>query len=142
MARKIHPQRNEYRCTIERNQNGKYCVRVRARFPLHDWTLPVYFLASSTERALDKLEQAIQHLQHYEEKLWFWGTDRSDDPGLYDELLGEIGLRFDRRADFPRHAAALTAPRERPVPAFLFATLRRALNRSVTSRRNTAAASD
>src|SRR6266566_6762670 len=65
--------RNEYQCTIEVNQNGKYCVRVRAVFTRKAWTLPVYFLASTFDRAMTKLEQTLQFLQQQEERLWFWG---------------------------------------------------------------------
>ncbi len=64
--------RNEYQCTIEVNQNGKYCVRVRAVFTRKAWTLPVYFLASTFDRAMTKLEQTLQFLQQQEERLWFW----------------------------------------------------------------------
>ena len=42
---------NEYLCAIEKNQNGKYNVRVRAVFGHDGWSLPVYFLASSFNAA-------------------------------------------------------------------------------------------
>src|ERR1700722_12961018 len=57
-AKSLKPE-NEYLCAIERNQNGKYTVRVRAVFGQRQntqldqqsrqagWTLPVFFLASS-----------------------------------------------------------------------------------------------
>ena len=73
---------NEYLCVIERNQNGKYCVRIRAAFgvakrgglvrvrtrhigahPGGGWSLPVYFLASSFGAAMKKLEETLQLLQ-------------------------------------------------------------------------------
>src|ERR1700692_2610784 len=38
---------NEYLCAIEKTQNGKYNVRVRAAFGRGAWSLPIYFLASS-----------------------------------------------------------------------------------------------
>ncbi|MGH9726080.1 MAG: hypothetical protein ACRD41_13525, partial [Candidatus Acidiferrales bacterium] len=38
---------NEYSCAIERNQNGKYNVRIRVIFGRGAWSLPVYFLAST-----------------------------------------------------------------------------------------------
>ena len=44
--------RNDYRCSIEKNQTGKYCVRIRVLYPRHAWTLAVYFLASSFDRAM------------------------------------------------------------------------------------------
>src|SRR6516164_1980159 len=83
---------NEYVCAIERNQNGKYNVRVRATFGPPpkgangegaagarngSWTLPVYFLASSFNGAMKKLEEALQMLQKNEEKLRFWGVERT-----------------------------------------------------------------
>src|SRR5713226_5783429 len=60
MATKQHVQRNEYRCAIEVNQAGKYCVRIRVSFARHAWVLSVYFLASSFDRAMKKLEQSLQ----------------------------------------------------------------------------------
>ena len=135
MSTKHGPQRNEYRCAIEMNQNGKYCVRIRATFARHSWALSVYFLASSFDRAMKKLEQSLQLLQRQEERLWFWGVDRSDDPNLSGEMLREAGLHLDRRAEFPRKAASLSVPPGRPVPAFLLAPVRRGLAASVESTR-------
>jgi len=139
MSPKLPLQRNEYRCAIEVNQNGKYCVRISATFGQHDWVLSVYFLASSFDRAMKKLEQSLQFFQRYEEKLWFWGVDRSDDPNLAGELLGEIGLRLDRRSEFPRKSATVVVPSARPVPAFLFAPVRRGLAESIPTARAMAA---
>jgi hypothetical protein len=136
-------KRNEYRCTIEMNQNGKYCVRVRAAYGLRGWVLPVYFLASSFDRAMKKLEQSLQFLQRNEEKLWFWGVDRSDDPNLADEMLREVGIRLDRRSEFPRKAAGVVVPPERPVPAFLLAPVRRVFAETLShSETRSAVASD
>jgi hypothetical protein len=48
MSGKNTANTNEYCCVVERNQNGKYNVRVRAVFSAGrqgSWTLPVYFLA-------------------------------------------------------------------------------------------------
>jgi hypothetical protein len=103
--------------------------------------LPVYFLASSFTAAMKKLEKTLQFLQRNEEKLWFWGVDRSDDPKLINEMLADAGLRHDRRAEFPRKAAALEIPPDRPIPAFLTATVRRGLSSLVETNRM-AAASD
>jgi hypothetical protein len=135
MAQRLSGVRNDYRCTLERNQVGKYCVRVRAHFPRHAWTLSVYFLASSFDRAMKKLEQALQYLQRHEDKLWFWGVDRSDDPGFAAELLRDAGLKLDRRSEFPRKSAGLSLPPERAVPAFLLGPVRRGLAESVESTR-------
>ena len=119
--------RNEYQCTIEVNQNGKYCVRVRAYFARKNWMLPVYFLASSFDGAMGKLEQALQFLQHQEERLRFWGVEHSDDPNLSGELVQEVGLRLDRRAEFPRRSANVVLSPERRVPAVMLAPIRRGL---------------
>jgi hypothetical protein len=127
--------RNEYQCTIEVNQNGKYCVRVRAVFARKDWVLPVYFLASSFDRAMRKLEQSLQFLQQQEERLRFWGVEHSDDPNLSGELIQEAGLRLDRRAEFPRRSANVVLSAERPVPAVLLAPVRRGLADSIDSGR-------
>lgn len=136
---------NEYRCAIEKNQNGKYNVRVRASFGNGGpggWMLPVYFLASSFNAAMKKLEQALQALQKNEEKLRFWGVERTDDPNLAGDLLGEFGLWLDRRRDFPRKVAEVGVPHERPVPAAALAPLRRLLADSVAQERVSAIAGD
>lgn len=139
MATKSSSARNEYRCTIELNQNGKYCVRIRATFGRHGWMLPVYFLASSFDRAMKKLEQSLQFLQRHEDRLWFWSVDRSDDLNVAGEMLGDAGLHLDRRAEFPRRAASLSLAPERPVPAFLLAPVRRGLADAVDTPRAAAA---
>jgi len=77
MATRTSSVRNDYRCSIERNQSGKYCVpRNRCAIP-HAWTLGIFFLAGSFDRAMKKLEEALDFLQRQEEKLWFWGVDRA-----------------------------------------------------------------
>jgi hypothetical protein len=126
---------NEYLCAIERNQNGKYNVRVRAAFGRDGWTLPVYFLASSFNAAMKKLEESLQLLQKNEERLRFWGVERSDDPNMAGDLLQESGLWLDRRSEFPRKVAEVGVPRERHVPASMLAPLRRALADAVTQER-------
>jgi len=141
---------NEYLCSIERNQNGKYTVRIRATFApgrrgtadvraaqagqnCHGpWTLSVYFLASSFNAAMKKLEESLQLLQKNEERLRFWGVERTDDPKLAGDLLQEFGLWLDRRREFPRKVAELGVPRERPVPASMLAPVRRVLADSVS----------
>jgi hypothetical protein len=127
--------RNEYQCSIEVNHNGKYCVRVRAVFARKSWTLPVYFLASTFDRAMRKLEQVLQYLQRKEERLWFWGVEYSDDPNFSAELVREVGLKLDRRAEFPRRSANVTLTPEKPVPAVLLAPVRRGLANSIESGR-------
>ena len=126
---------NEYICAIEKNQNGKYNVRVRAVFGHDGWSLPVYFLASSFNAAMKKLEEALQLLQKNEERLRFWGVERSDDPNVAGDLLREFGLWLDRRREFPRKVAELGVQRERPVPASLLAPVRRILADSVSQER-------
>lgn len=131
---------NEYVCAIEKTQNGKYNVRVRALFGRTAWTLPVYFLASSFNGAMKKLEEALQHLQKNEERLRFWGVERTDDPNMAGDLLQEFGLWLDRRREYPRKVAELGVPRERPVPASMLAPVRRVLADSVTQERTSSAA--
>src|SRR5579884_113461 len=106
MAARVSTVRNDYRCSIERNQTGKYCVRILARYPRHAWTLKVFFLASSFDRAMKKLEEAVDFLQRNEEKLWFWGIDRAGDLGISAEFLREAGLRW---------TAAQSSPAGRPA---------------------------
>ena len=133
--------RNNYRCSIELNQNGKYCVRLRAQYGRRAWTLPVYFLASSFDRAVKKVEQTLQFLQRQEERIWFWGVDRTDDPNFTGELLAEAGLKLDRRAEFPRKAAHLAVSPDKPVPAFLIAPVRRVLADSMAAAQRLASSS-
>src|SRR5271156_1105536 len=126
---------NKYQCTIEVNQNGKYCVRVRAQFVRKGWVLPVYFLTSTFDRAMRKLEQTLQFLQQKEDRLWFWGVERSDDPNFSGELVEEAGLRLDRRAEFPHRSSNVALSPEKPVPAVLLAPIRRGLADSIDSGR-------
>jgi hypothetical protein len=130
---------NEYSCAIEKTQNGKYNVRVRAAFSFATeaapWTLRVYFLASSFNAAMKKLEEALQVLQKNEEKLRFWGVERTDDPNFAGDLLREFGLWLDRRHDFPRKVAEIAVSRERQVPASQLAQVRRMLADSIGQER-------
>jgi hypothetical protein len=127
--------RNQYSCCIEMNQNGKYCVRISARFVRRGWVLPVYFLVSTFDHAVRKLEQAVQFLQREEDRLWFWGVDRSNDPNVSEEMLREAGLHLDRRAEFPRHSERVIVAPEEPVPGFMFGPVRRNLAESVEAAR-------
>src|SRR5260370_12489787 len=112
MAARTLSARNDYRCSIDRNQSGKYCVRVQVHYPRHAWTLNTYFLASSFDRAMKKLEEALDFLQRQEEKLWFWGVDRAEDMGFSAEFLKEEGLRLYRRSEFPRKATSVSLSTE------------------------------
>lgn len=123
--------RNTYRCSMERNQGGKYCVRIQVRYPRHAWLLEVFFLASSFDRSMTKLEEALDFLQRNEEKLWFWGVDRAEDMGFSAEFLREAGLTLDRRGEFPRKATNLSVQPESEVPAFALGPMRRGLAESV-----------
>lgn len=139
MSQKASAQRNEYQLSMETNQNGKYLVRIRARFNRHSWALAAYFLASSFDRSIKKLEETLQLLQRHEDRLWFWGVERSDDPNVAADLLAEFGLQLDRRVEFTKRSAALAVPPDRPVPAFLFAPIRRRLAEAMSSSRAVAA---
>ena len=141
-ASRIPSVRNDYRCSMERNQSGKYCVRVEVFYPRHAWTLRVFFLASSFDRAMKKLEEALDFLQRQEEKLWFWGVDRAEDMGFSAEFLREAGLKIDHRTEFPRKATNLSLAPEREVPAFVLGPVRRGLAESVEPTRAAAAFGD
>lgn len=138
-SRTASPVRNDYRCSMERNQSGKYCVRIQVHYPRHAWTLGVFFLASSFDRAMKKLEQSLDFLQRQEEKLWFWGVDRAEDLGFSAEFLKEAGLKIDQRIEFPRKATNVSLSPERDVPAFVLGPMRRGLAESVESPRALAA---
>jgi hypothetical protein len=129
---------NLYHCAMEKNQNGKYNIRIRVLFGQGGWSLSVYFLASSFNAAMKKLEQSLQLLQKSEERLRFWGVERSDDPNLAGDLLQESGLWLDRRREFPRKLAELNVPGERPVAASMLAPVRRVLADSVSQERERA----
>jgi len=135
LSARANQVRNDYRCSIEKNQTGKYCVRVRVQYPRHAWNLGVFFLASSFDRAMKKLEEALAFLQRNEEKLWFWGVDRAEDLGFSAEFLQEVGLQLDRRLEFPHKAASLSIEPERNVPAFVLGPVRRGLAESVETGR-------
>jgi hypothetical protein len=135
MSAKSNASANRYLCAIEKNQSGKYDVRVRAVFSRDGWTLPVYFLASSFNSAMKKLEESLQLLQKNEERLRFWGVERTDDPNLAGDLLKEVGLSLDRRKDLPRKIAELTVAREKAVSSSTLASVRRVLADSLSEGR-------
>jgi hypothetical protein len=126
---------NSYLCAIEKNQSGKYDVRIRAVFGRDGWTLPVYFLASSFNVAMKRLEESLQLLQKNEERLRFWGLERTDDPNLAGDLLKELGLSLDRRKDLPRKVAEVEIGRERAVSSSVLASVRRVLADSLAQAR-------
>lgn len=145
MSARSNGSGNQYLCGIEKNQSGKYDVRVRAVFGRDGWTLPVYFLASSFNGAMKKLEESLQLLQKNEERLRFWGVERTDDPNLAGELLKELGLALDRRRELPRKVADFAVARERAVPSSSLAGVRRMLADSLAQQRtaySSAAAGD
>jgi hypothetical protein len=139
MATRTSSIRNDYRCSIELNQTGKYCVRVQVHYPRHAWKLSVFFLAGSFDRAMKKLEEGLDFLQRQEEKLWFWGVDRAEDMGFSAEFLKEAGLKLDRRIEFPRKSTSVSLAPERQVPAFVLGPMRRGLAESVEVARSVAA---
>jgi hypothetical protein len=129
---------NAYYCAMEKNQNGKYNIRIRVTFGQGGWSLAVYFLASSFNAAMKKIEQSLQLLQKSEERLRFWGVERSDDPNVAGDLLQEFGLFLDRRREFPRKLAEISVGSEKPVAASMLAPIRRVLADSVSQERERA----
>ncbi len=127
MAVRYFAHRNEYRCAIERNPNGRLCVRIRADFGRLAQSVRVYFLASTAERALKQLETTLQYLQAREERVWHWGVKGSDFSPVPDDFLREAGLQPDRRTEFPRKCVLLQLSPGRPIPAPSFEPLRRGL---------------
>jgi hypothetical protein len=123
-------KQNRYRCSLEKNQTGKYTARIRVHFARREWELSVYFLASSEQAALKTLGPALRFLQTGEERLWFWGVDRSDDPNFSEGLLGEAGLKLDRRAEFPARSPAISVTPDGPVTAQALAPLVKSLRQS------------
>ena len=132
---------NEYSCAMEKSQNGKYNVRIRGSFhrateaQTGPWQIHLYFLASSFTAAMKKLEESLQTLQKNEERLRFWGVERTDDPSFAGEIVRDYGLRLDRRRDYPRKVAEIVVGQDKPVPASQLAQIRRALADSVAQER-------
>ena len=83
-----------------------------------------------------KLEQTLQFLQQQEDRLWFWGVERSDDPNFSAELVREAGLGLDRRSEFPRRSADVILPPEKRVPTVLLGPVRRGLAHSIDATRS------
>jgi hypothetical protein len=138
MSSKSGASGNLYHCAMEKNQNGKYNIRIRVQFERGGWDLSVYFLASSFNAAMKKLEESLQLLQKSEERLRFWGVERTDDPNLAGDLLQDSGLWLDRRREVPPKVAEMTVATARPVPASLLAPVRRVLADSVSQERERA----
>ncbi len=130
-GKRANARQNNYVSAIELNQGGKYTVRIRASFGRRGWTLAAFFLASSFDGAIKKLEQSLQLLQRHEDRLWFWSVERSDDPNVAGELLEEFGLHLDRRSDFPNKAVSVSVSPERTISGLFPAALRRRLAESV-----------
>jgi hypothetical protein len=84
---------------------------------------------------MKKLEKSLQLLQKNEERLRFWGVERTDDPNLAGDLLKEFGLALDRRKDLPRKVAELAIAREKTVPSSRLASIRRLLADSLANER-------
>lgn len=129
-GQKTSTARNEYRCSLERNQAGKQTVRIRASFARQKWTLSIYFLAPSRQHALRKLERVLSFLQLNEERLWFWGADRRDDPDFSADLLSDMGLKMDRRDEFPERFSLISLAADRPVAADQLDLVRRNLSQT------------
>src|SRR6266702_2567631 len=127
------------RCALAFPRAPRYPISV---FPESEFARQAYFQASSFDRAMKKLEEALDFLQRQEEKLWFWGVDRAEDLGFSAEFLKEAGLRLDRRTEFPRKATNVSLTPERNVPAFVLGPMRRGLAESVELSRSAAAAGD
>jgi hypothetical protein len=89
-----------------------------------------------------KLEKTLQFLQQQEDRLWFWGVERSDDPKFSGELVQEAGLRMDRRMEFPRRSSSVVLSPEQRVPAVLLAPVRRGLAGSIDAGRVSSVAAD
>jgi hypothetical protein len=129
-GQKTRGARNEYRWGLERNEAGKQTVRIRARFARQSWGLSVYFLAPSRQHAARKLERVLRFLQLNEERLWFWGADRRDDPDFSPELLNDIGLKIDRRTELPERFSVITLGPDHPLGSDQVSLIRRNLTQS------------
>lgn len=123
--KKTNGRVNHYLCSLEKNQAGKFTLRIRARFARQNWLLSVYSVSATFEQAMRKLEQTLRFMQRSEERLWFWGIDRSDDPNFAADLLGTEGLKLDRRSEFPAHSVTVMLAPDRPVLSEILQPVRR-----------------
>lgn len=138
MSKASSSSANGYICAIEKTQNGKYNVRLHAAFgggSTAPWNLRLFFLASTFNGAMKKLEEALQVLQKNEERLRFWAVEKTDDPNLAGDLVKDFGLSLDRRQELPRKVAEVSVTRERQVPASQLAQVRRTLADSIGTER-------
>lgn len=123
-----HAVLNTFRITAERNQSGKWAVRIEAFYAASRWTLNVYLVAASPRRLVSRLQTALRYLQREEEKLWLWGSDASDRDLLFGQMLRDAGLQLDRRRDFPRRAVVLAVPSGQAFRPTQFAEIKRKLS--------------
>jgi len=140
MATRTSSVRNDYRCSIERNQSGKYCVRLQVHYPRHAWNLSVFFLAGSFDRAMKRLEEALDFLQRQEEKR---GSGVWTAPKTWAFRPSSSRMRVEARPPFriSKKGHQRIAGPGAPVPAFVLGPMRRGLAESVEVARS-AAASD
>ncbi len=100
-------------------------MRIRAHFARQHWDMSVYFVASSHAHAMQKLEQCLRFLQRNEERLWFWGVDRSDDPNFAAEIAWRSRTgKWTRRTEFPRRSAMIAIAPDRILFKELLAPVR------------------
>jgi hypothetical protein len=118
---------NTFRISPERNQAGKWAVRIEAFYAASKWKLNVYFVAGSPRRLVSRLQTVLRYLQREEEQLWLWGSDASDRELLFGQLLSDAGVQLDRRKDFPRRAMVFSVAPGRPLASSQFAELKRKL---------------
>lgn len=118
---------NTFRISAERNQAGKWAVRIEAFYAASKWKLNVYFVAGSPRRLVSRLQTVLRYLQREEEQLWLWGSDSSDRELLFGQLLSDAGVQLDRRKDFPRRAMVFSVAPGRPLASSQFAELKRKL---------------
>lgn len=107
--------RNIFRLNADVNRAGRYEFRLEARYAETGWCLRVFFVASTPERLVTRLQSALRYLQRQEEELWLWGSNASDRSLLFDELMRGAGVELDRRREFPRGGVVIQA---RPGEAF------------------------
>ncbi len=84
---------------------------------------------------MQKLEESLRFLQMNEERLWFWGVDRSDDPNFASEILAGEGLKWDKRAEFPRRSTLIAIAPDRDLLADTLALIRREFGKLNTRER-------
>ena len=106
MPRKSN-HRNEYRCCIEMNQNGKYCVRIRAQFHGANGCFPSIFWRRRSIAPSASWSRRSNSCSGTRTACGSGAWTAATTPTYPRRCCAKSGLRLDRRAEFPRRTERL-----------------------------------